>query len=146
MPAIPEVRGSPEVSLTYVAAGDQGPNGPVLAGPVVGKSGNRDESQPVGPALLTANRSLEAASSRWPCCSGPPTIPIPKTSWPALFSSESFLDITGYASDEFDRLAGLAAAELDQESRVGLWSQAHQVMIADAPIAPLMFVERYYLK
>ena len=44
------------------------------------------------------------------------------------------------------RIDTQAATELDQESRVGLWSQAHQVMIADAPIVPLMFVERYYLK
>ena len=43
-------------------------------------------------------------------------------------------------------LAGLAAVELDQETRVGIWSQAHRVMIADAPIAPFIYVERFYLK
>ena len=38
------------------------------------------------------------------------------------------------------------APELDQETRIDLWSQAHEVMIADAPIAPFIYVERYYLK
>ena len=64
----------------------------------------------------------------------------------SLFSSESFLDITGYESAEFDRLAALASSELNQQARLDLWNQAHEVMIADAPIAPFIYVERYYLK
>ena len=72
--------------------------------------------------------------------------PDPENFLASLFSSESFLDITGYASEEFDRLAEKASTELDQERRIDLWRQAHNVMIADAPIAPFMFVERYYLK
>jgi len=71
--------------------------------------------------------------------------PDPENFLAGLFASDSFLDITGYASEEFDRLAGMAAAELDQKIRIDLWDQAHQVMIADAPIAPFMFVEQYFL-
>ena len=141
----PGGEGFPEVSLTYVAAGDQGLMAQFLQAQLSENLGIEMSLNPLDPPSygqqVIGGRQFEMALLLWSA-----DYPDPENFLAGLFSSESFLDITGYASDEFDRLAGLAAAELDQESRIGLWSQAHQVMIADAPIAPLMFVERYYLK
>ncbi len=141
----PGGEGFPVVSLTYVAAGDQGLMAQFLQSQLLEHLGIEMGLNPLDPPSygqqVIGGRQFEMALLSWTA-----DYPDPENFLAGLFSSDSFLDITGYASDEFDRLAGLAAAELDQETRIGLWSQAHQVMIADAPIVPLMYVERYYLK
>ncbi|PKB71345.1 MAG: hypothetical protein BZY87_05680 [SAR202 cluster bacterium Io17-Chloro-G6] len=141
----PGGEGFPEVSLTYVAAGDQGIMAQFLQAQLPENLGIEMGLDPLDPPSygqqVIGGRQFDMTLLLWTA-----DYPDPENFLASLFSSESFLDITGYASEEFDRLAGLAAAELDQESRVGLWSRAHEVMISDAPIAPLMFVERFYLK
>ena len=137
--------GFPKISLTYVEAGDQGLMAQFLQAQLSENLGIELGLIPLDPPSygqrVIGGRQFEVTLLAWTA-----DYPDPENFLASLFSSKSFLDITGYGSDEFDRLAGLAAVELDQESRVGLWSQAHQVMIADAPIAPFIYVERYYLK
>ncbi|MDA0264416.1 MAG: peptide ABC transporter substrate-binding protein [Chloroflexi bacterium] len=137
--------GFPDISLTYVEAGDQGLIAQFLQAQLSENLGIEIELDPLDPPSygqqVIGGRQFDAALVFWTA-----DYPDPENFLAALFSSESFLDITGYASEEFDRLAGLAATELDQKTRVALWSQAHEVMLADAPIAPLIYVERYYLK
>ncbi|MEE8465576.1 MAG: peptide ABC transporter substrate-binding protein [Dehalococcoidia bacterium] len=141
----PGGEGFPEISLTYVAAGDQGLMAQFLQEQLSENLGIKMGLNPLDPPSygqqVIGGRQFEMALLFWTA-----DYPDPENFLAGLFSSDSFMDITGYASEEFDRLAGLAASELDQASRVGLWSQAHEVMIADAPIVPLMFTERYYLK
>ena len=141
----PGGEGFPEISLTYVEAGDQGLMAQFLQAQLSENLGIKMGLIPLDPPSygqqVIGGRQFEVALLAWTA-----DYPDPENFLAGLFSSESFLDITGYASDEFDRLAGLAAVELDQGIRVGLWDQAHRVMISDAPIAPFVFVERYYLK
>ncbi|MCI0903322.1 MAG: peptide ABC transporter substrate-binding protein, partial [Chloroflexi bacterium] len=141
----PGGEGFPEIALTYVDAGDQGLMAQFLQLQLSGNLGIEMSLDPLDPpsygGQVIGGRQFEITLLAWTA-----DYPDPENFLASLFASDSFLDITGYASDEFDRLAGLAATELDQKTRVGLWSQAHQVMIADAPIVPFMYVERYYLK
>ena len=141
----PGGEGFPEITLTYVDAGDQGLMAQFLQLQLSGNLGIEMSLDPLDPpsygGQVIGGRQFEITLLAWTA-----DYPDPENFLASLFASDSFLDITGYASDEFDRLAGLAATELDQKTRVGLWSQAHQVMIADAPIVPFMYVERYYLK
>ena len=141
----PGGEGFPEITLTYVDAGDQVLMEQLLQVQLSGNLGIDLALDPLDPpsygGKVIGGRQFEVTLLAWTA-----DYPDAENFLASLFSSESFLDITGYASAEFDRLAGLAATELDQETRVGLWSQAHEVMIADAPIAPFMYVERYYLK
>lgn len=135
----------PEVTLTYVDAGDQGLMAQFLQVQFSGNLGIELALEPLDPssygAQVIGGRQFEITLLAWTA-----DYPDSESFLASLFSSDSFLNIAGYASEEFDRLADLAATELDQETRVGLWSQAHEVMISDAPIAPFMYVERYYLK
>jgi len=141
----PEGQGFPEISLTYVAAGDQGLMAQFLQAQLLENLGIEMSLSPLDPPSygqqVIGGRQFDMALLSWTA-----DYPDPENFLAGLFSSESFMDITGYASGEFDRLAGMAATELDQETRIGLWRQAHQIMIADAPIVPLMYVERFYLK
>ena len=141
----PGGKGFPEFSLTYVAAGDQGLMAQFLQAQLSENLGIEMGLNPLDPPSygqqVIGGRQFDMALLLWSA-----DYPDPENFLAGLFSSESFMDISGYANKEFDRLAGLAATELEQERRIELWSQAHQIMIADAPITPLMFVERYYLK
>ena len=141
----PGGEGFPEFTLTYVAAGDQGIMAQFLQAQLSENLGIEMGLDPLDPPSygqqVIGGRQFDMTLLGWSA-----DYPDPENFLAGLFSSESFLDITGYSSDEFDRLAALAAVELDQETRIGLWRQAHEVMISDAPIAPLLFVERYYLK
>ena len=141
----PGGEGFPDISLTYVEAGDQGLMAQFLQAQLSENLGIEMGLTPLDPPSygqqVIGGRQFDLTLLSWTA-----DYPDPENFLAGLFSSESFLDITGYASDEFDRLAGMAATELDQKSRIKLWGQAHKVMIADAPIAPFMFVERYYLK
>ena len=141
----PAGEGFPEITLTYVDGGDQGLMAQFLQVQLSGNLGIELALDPLDPpsygGQVIGGRQFEVALLTWTA-----DYPDAANFLASLFSSESFLDITGYASDEFDRLADSAATELDQETRVGLWSQAHEAMIADAPIVPFMYVERYYLK
>lgn len=141
----PGGEGFPEIKLTYVDAGDQGLMAQFLQVQLSGNLGIELALDPLDPpsygGQVIGGRQFDATLLAWTA-----DYPDSENFLASLFSSESFLDITGYASDEFDRLAGLAATELDQEARIGIWSDAHEVMIADAPIVPFLYVERYYLK
>lgn len=141
----PGGEGFPDISLTYVEAGDQGLMAQFLQAQLLENLGINVGLSPLDPPSygqqVIGGRQFGATLLAWSA-----DYPDPENFLAGLFASDSFLDITGYASEEFDRLAGMAASELDQKSRIGLWHQAHQVMIADAPIAPFMFVEQYFLK
>lgn len=141
----PGGEGFPEIKLTYVDAGDQGLMAQFLQVQLLGNLGIEVSLDPLDPpsygGQVIGGRQFEIALLAWTA-----DYPDSENFLASLFSSESFLDITGYESAEFDRLAGLASSELNQQARVDLWNQAHEVMIADAPIAPFIYVERYYLK
>ena len=141
----PGGEGFPEITLTYVDAGDQGLLAQFLQVQLSGNLGIELGLEPLDPPSfgekVIAGRKFDVTLLAWTA-----DYPDSESFLDSLFASDSFLDITGYSSREFDRLADLAATELDQETRIDLWSQAHQVMIADAPIAPFIYVERYYLK
>ena len=141
----PGGEGFPEITLTYVDAGDQGLMAQFLQVQLSGNLGIDLALDPLDPSSyggqVIGGRQFEITLLAWTA-----DYPDSENFLASLFSAESFLNITGYANDEFERLAGLAATELDQETRVALWSQAHEVMIADAPIVPFIYIERYYLK
>lgn len=141
----PGGEGFPEIKLTYVDAGDQGLMAQFLQVQLLGNLGIEVSLDPLDPpsygGQVIGGRQFEIALLAWTA-----DYPDSENFLASLFSSESFLDITGYESAEFDRLAALASSELNQQARLDLWNQAHEVMIADAPIAPFIYVERYYLK
>ncbi|MBC8280868.1 MAG: peptide ABC transporter substrate-binding protein [Chloroflexi bacterium] len=141
----PNGEGFPELKLTYVDAGDQGLMAQFLQVQLSGNLGIEISLDPLDPpsfgGQVIGGRQFDIALLAWTA-----DYPDSENFLASLFSSASFLDITGYASEEFDRLSGLASTELDQQARLDLWNQAHEIMIADAPIAPFIYVERYYLK
>ena len=141
----PGGEGFPEITLTYVDGGDQGLMAQFLQVQLSGNLGIELALDPLDPpsfgGQVIGGKQFDVALLTWTA-----DYPDSENFLASLFVSDSFLDITGYASEEFDRLAGLAGAELDQATRIALWNQAHETMIADAPIVPFMYVERYYLK
>lgn len=71
--------------------------------------------------------------------------PDPENFLAPLFMTGSPINIGGYSSPEFDRLAIEASIELDGARRLGLWTSAHEVMLADVPVAPFFYRERFFL-
>jgi oligopeptide transport system substrate-binding protein len=46
---------------------------------------------------------------------------------------------TGWANEEFDRLVRQADVEKDQDKRLDLYHQAHEILVQDAPVVFLFF-------
>ena len=63
-----------------------------------------------------------------------------------LFATGAPINISGYSNPEFDDLAGQAAMEFDQASRIDLWERAHRILVSEAPVAPFFYGETFYLK
>jgi ABC-type oligopeptide transport system substrate-binding subunit len=63
--------------------------------------------------------------------------PDPQDFLDLLFHSQSLLNQTGYANPAVDRLLEEARVETDAAKRLALYSQAHQLILADAPWVPL---------
>jgi oligopeptide transport system substrate-binding protein len=53
---------------------------------------------------------------------------------------------TGYASPVYDKLIARAAQTAEQQQRFAVFQEAEQVLLNDAPIAPIYFYTRVYLK
>ena len=72
--------------------------------------------------------------------------PDPESFLAPLFMTGSPNNISQYSNSEFDRLAGMAFTELDQQRRLDLWKSAHEVLVEDVPVAFLFYQERFFLK
>ncbi|MBI3953441.1 MAG: peptide ABC transporter substrate-binding protein [Chloroflexi bacterium] len=72
--------------------------------------------------------------------------PDPDNWLPELFGSGKPANRTNYTSPAFDDLVKRAKAELDEKKRLDLWKQAHKVLIDDAPLAPIFYRERFFLR
>ena len=72
--------------------------------------------------------------------------PDPENFLANLFISEAGQNFIGYSNPEFDGLAIMASAELDQQKRLELWASAHEVLVQDTPMVFFFFQERFFLK
>jgi oligopeptide transport system substrate-binding protein len=63
-----------------------------------------------------------------------------------LFTSDSGNNSTGWSSPEYDRLIATAGSTLDPSRRAGLYQQAEALLLNEAPIAPIFFGTRVYLR
>ncbi|MPZ97799.1 MAG: hypothetical protein GEU80_00450 [Dehalococcoidia bacterium] len=57
--------------------------------------------------------------------------------WMPLFRTGSGLNAGNYSNAEYDELVDAAEVELDQDERLSLYQQAQEILMADAPFAPL---------
>jgi oligopeptide transport system substrate-binding protein len=71
--------------------------------------------------------------------------PDPEDFLDLLFHSQSGLNHTGYASDQVDALLEAARTESDPDRRMGLYQQAEELIVADAPWVPLWHSVDYVL-
>jgi len=62
-----------------------------------------------------------------------------------LLASWSGNNITGWASNEYDRLLAAAAAESDPAKRFALFQQAEAILIEELPVIPIYFYVSAYL-
>lgn len=72
--------------------------------------------------------------------------PDPENFLPGLFGTGTGNNHTLYSNPEFDTLTRQATVELDEAKRLALWAQAQKMVIDDAPIAPLNYRERLWVK
>ena len=69
----------------------------------------------------------------------------PENWLPQLFATDGGFNVLGYSNPEVDELLAAAAVELDQATRLSLYDQAHQLIIADQAVTPIFHPERNYL-
>ena len=62
-----------------------------------------------------------------------------------LFKSTSGINRSGYSNPKFDALCDQADALSDPQKRADLYGQAHQILMDDMPVVPLLFVKRISL-
>jgi oligopeptide transport system substrate-binding protein len=62
-----------------------------------------------------------------------------------LFTADSSYNWTGWKNPEYDRLMGQAAATLDSRQRYEIFQRAEQLLLEEAPVAPVHFGAQTYL-
>ncbi|MBI4338396.1 MAG: peptide ABC transporter substrate-binding protein [Chloroflexi bacterium] len=72
--------------------------------------------------------------------------PDPENFLPGLFGTGAGNNHMLYSNPEFDAIAKRATTELDETQRLKLWDQAHKIVVNDAPMAPIYYRERLWLK
>lgn len=72
--------------------------------------------------------------------------PDPDNWLPDLFGTSGSQNHTQYSNLKFDDTVKKAMAEPDNTKRIQLLGDAQKIMIEDAPIAPLIYRERFWLK
>ena len=137
--------GLPELTFSYVAAGDQA----VIAQFLQDQFG---QSLGVTVALevldeqsffsqIVMGGDFQFIALLWSAEYGEPEAFLAP-----LFMTGQPNNLIGYSDPEFDSFAGQASLELDDEARLGIWQQAHEVLIDDAPVAPFFYFESLFLK
>ncbi len=71
--------------------------------------------------------------------------PDPQDFLSLLFVSSAALNRAQYRSGEFDQLCAQADQEKDSTKRADLYGRANALLVADAPIVPLVFPPRLAL-
>lgn len=71
--------------------------------------------------------------------------PDPDNWLPELFGTGAGNNKQNYSNPRFDALAKQAKSELDNSKRLSLWAQAHQMIVDDAPMAFMLYRERFVL-
>lgn len=71
--------------------------------------------------------------------------PDPDNWLPELFGTGAGNNYTNYSNPQFDALAGQARNELDGAKRLQIWAEAQRIVMADAPITTMMYVDRFFL-
>ncbi len=138
----PGGEGLPSVSLTYVEAGDQHIMAEFLQAQM---KDNLGVDMPLSP-LDSFQQVVGARQFQVVLVSPGADYPDPEGALASLFVTGAPVNITQYSNPEFDRLAGLAASELDQEERLDLWKRAHRIIVEEAPVGFFFYGERFFLK
>ncbi len=141
----PDGDGLPSISLTHVTAGDQPVMAQFIQAQLKENLGVDVGLDPIDPAIygqrVVGARQFQMTPFGWIA-----DYPDPENFFVLLFVSGAPINVSSYSSSEFDRLAGLAATELDQGRRVELWKQAHEILVQDVPVVFFFYGERLFLK
>ncbi len=71
--------------------------------------------------------------------------PDPDNWLPELFGTKAGNNHTGWSNAQFDALVAAAKAELDNTKRLQMLQDAHEMVMADCPIATMFYRERFLL-
>jgi oligopeptide transport system substrate-binding protein len=71
--------------------------------------------------------------------------PDPDNFLPEIFGSGAGNNHTQYSNPKFDELATKAKSETDNAKRLQMWADAQKMVMADAPIATILYRERFIL-
>jgi len=71
--------------------------------------------------------------------------PDPDDWLPEVYATDGTGNRSSYSNPEFDRIANQAMIELNTTRRLQLWSDAHEIVVEDVPIAFMLNRERFVL-
>ena len=141
----PGGEGLPPISFTFVALQDQPVIAQFIQAQLKEHLGVDVTLEPLDPPTffqqVVGGHQFQITSVGWSA-----DYPDPESFLAPLFMTGSGNNISQYSSPEFDQLAGQASSELSREARIGLWRQAHAIMVKDVPVAFFFYEERFFLK
>jgi oligopeptide transport system substrate-binding protein len=97
------------------------------------------ELEPVEPTAFTALLKEQSTVPQMYLLGWCQDYPDPQNWLTLVFHSSSTVSHTGWANEEFDRLVRQADVEKDQDKRLDLYHQAHEILVQDAPVVFLFF-------
>ncbi|MGE5607628.1 MAG: ABC transporter substrate-binding protein, partial [Bacillota bacterium] len=132
----PQGKGFPRIRLTYATGAQHGDIAQQVRRQWLENLGVDVELEPIESAIFTArlhNREYELARASWFGDYNDVSTFTDK------YLSSSDDNDAGWKNAEYDRLCDLAAREPDQGKRLGMLSQAEQILLDEAPIIPVYY-------
>ncbi len=141
----PGGQGFPDLTFTYPSGGGQGLFAQFVQAQLKDNLDIQMDLEPLDPPAyfgqVMGARQFQITGLGWGA-----DYPDPESFLAGLFMSGSPQNIVGYSNPQYDQLAGQAISELDQETRLDLWMQAHRLLVEDVPVGFVFHQERFFLK
>ena len=135
----------PEITLSYINVGDQGLMAEFLQEQMRQNLDVTVNLEPLDPPSFFG-KVAGAGQFQWASLGWGADYPDPENFLAPLFTTGSQFNLSRFSNPAFDALAAQAATELDQAKRIGLWQQAHEIVVSQVPVAPFFYRERFFLK
>ena len=114
-----------------------------LQGQIKDNLGMNLSLEPMEPKAFT--ELVNAENHTWAWTGFGADYPDPDNWLPELFGTDAGNNHMNYSNAQFDTLAKQAKSELDNTKRLQMWDEAQAIVMADAPLVPMFYRERFVL-
>jgi oligopeptide transport system substrate-binding protein len=133
----------PEIKFQYADTGGARVTAQFLQGQIQTNLGIDITLEPMEPKAFS--QFVDSGNFTWAWVGWAADYPDPENWLPEIFGSGAGNNQSRYSNPAFDALAIKGKQELDNSTRLQIWAEAQQIIMADAPIVTMFYLERFGL-